>query len=619
VSTSPASPNPSQPDGPLNEVWRQFLPKPQNQWDSFELRKDGVYYRDYIDIRDPDNPTQTKRIFSAVRICSRLEVTALSRNDLGSAWGKVLRWGDYDGKSHQWSTPASLLVKGGTDLVEMLAGEGLDIVHGKGARVKEYIHVVQPSARLVNVSRTGWYTMSHTGTRVFVLPDRVIGKTVNGEGVVYQPESYKSAHDPIRTGSLEDWQKHVAAYCMDNNLLTFPVSMAFAAPVLELLNEQSGGFHLRGESSKGKTTALAAAGSVWGNPMNTWRTTDNALEDTAERHNDVLLPLDELSQVDPKKAIDIVYMLGNGEGKDRSSPTLEMQRKKRWRLLFLSTGEISLVDHVEGVGGKPKAGTEMRMVELDADARSDMGIFQFIHGFEKPSDFADYLTKEACPKYRGVAGPIWAEYLIHRGPAVVKELDAMITGFINKMVPAGAGGEIHRVARRFAVVGAAGELATEAGITGWKSGMAWMSAQWCFERWLEKRSLGSSDIEKAIRHLRSFLQSNGDSRFDVIGQNGQHDTMFSVRDRAGFRRRTEDGETEFFILPEVFDTEAKDFSEPRKLAQELLRRRYLRVEEPGRLQVQQRIPGMGKLRFYAVQNSIFEEGSEPSYPPVPEE
>jgi hypothetical protein len=81
--------------------------------------------------------------------------------------------------------------------------------------------------------------------------------------------------------------------------------------------------------------------------------------------------------------------------------------------------------------------------------------------------------------------------------------------------------------------------------------------------------------------------------------------MFSVRDRAGFRRTTDAGEREFLIFPEAFDTEAKGFCEPIKLAQELLRRGDLRVEEKGRLQVQQRIPSVGKFRFYAVRNSIF--------------
>jgi len=97
---------------------------------------------------------------------------------------------------------------------------------------------------------------------------------------------------------------NVASYCAGNRNLVFGLSVAFAAPTLELLGEASGGFHFHGYSSKGKTKILAVSASVFGFPMMTWRTTDNALENTAERHNSVLLALDELSQIDPRKAVD---------------------------------------------------------------------------------------------------------------------------------------------------------------------------------------------------------------------------------------------------------------------------------------------------------------------------
>jgi uncharacterized protein (DUF927 family) len=42
------------------------------------------------------------------------------------------------------------------------------------------------------------------------------------------------------------------------------ISAAFAGPLLNLIDAESGGFHLRGASSIGKTTALVLAGSVWG-------------------------------------------------------------------------------------------------------------------------------------------------------------------------------------------------------------------------------------------------------------------------------------------------------------------------------------------------------------------
>ena len=65
---------------------------------------------------------------------------------------------------------------------------------------------------------------------------------------------------------------------------------------------ESGGFHYRGDSSGGKTTALKLAASVYGGTsyLQRWRSTDNALEATAAQHSDCLLILDELAQTDPK-------------------------------------------------------------------------------------------------------------------------------------------------------------------------------------------------------------------------------------------------------------------------------------------------------------------------------
>lgn len=64
----------------------------------------------------------------------------------------------------------------------------------------------------------------------------------------------------------------------------------------------------------------------------------------------------------------------------------------------------------------------------------------------------------------------------------------MIKKFTDCVVPPNSSGEIYRVAERFAVVGAAGEVATEARITGWRPGAALESAKGCFAHWLENRS-----------------------------------------------------------------------------------------------------------------------------------
>jgi len=46
----------------------------------------------------------------------------------------------------------------------------------------------------------------------------------------------------------------------------FAMSVAFTAPMLDIVGKQSGGVHLHGGSTTGKTTTLRAAASVYGHP-----------------------------------------------------------------------------------------------------------------------------------------------------------------------------------------------------------------------------------------------------------------------------------------------------------------------------------------------------------------
>jgi putative DNA primase/helicase len=531
------------------------VPRPAVSYGLFELRPDGVYK---IESRKSQDGSEEEPTY----ICSWLEVTALSRNEEGNEWGTVLTWHDPDHREHVWSAPRSLLVNQKTDLVEALAR--------RPKEVKQYVNHVTPGKRMLNVPRTGWHDLKHR--RVFVLPpDMVIGATAlreDEEHVIFQSEAYDSDQRPVMSGSLGDWQSNEARLCVGNDLLVFSTCAAFAAPTLYLLGKDSGGFHLHGDSSMGKTTALRVAASVWGYPMQSWRTTDNALEDTAERHNDVLLALDELSEIDPAHAAKVAYMLGNGGGKDRMGQHGVAQRKRHWRLLFLSTGEVTLADHSEAGGVKTKAGTEVRMVNLDADAGAGMGLFQTLRDIENhdgkpnPAGFAS-LLKSSTEKYRGTAGPAFVECVIKNESAVTKDLHAWVQDFVVKQqLPPEASGEISRVAERFGLVGAAGEVASKAGITGWKPGTAMRAASWCFQRWLSGRpTAGSSDLEKAIAGIRRFVLSN-ESRFEDLDKNDPR----TIPNRVGFRKAVGDG-VEYLVPPEAFKTElCKGYGDSKKVA-----------------------------------------------------
>jgi putative DNA primase/helicase len=157
----------------------------------------------------------------------------------------------------------------------------------------------------------------------------------------------------------------------------FAISCAFAGPTLALSGAESGGFHFVGQSSSGKTTALRAAASVSGNPdqlVHPWRATANGMEGLAALYNDGLLILDEIQQYDHRQAGEVIYLLGNGKGKTRASRMGCAKESASWLILFLSSGEISLRDMVEGQGKTLNAGQELRLADIQADAGMGLGM-----------------------------------------------------------------------------------------------------------------------------------------------------------------------------------------------------------------------------------------------------
>jgi uncharacterized protein (DUF927 family) len=98
---------------------------------------------------------------------------------------------------------------------------------------------------------------------VYVLPAEAVGEA--GEKVVFQNAHAIEAAFSVG-GTADEWRQHVAALARRNSRMVFAVSAAFAGTLLEPAGEDSGGFHFRGGSSTGKTTALKLGASVWGNP-----------------------------------------------------------------------------------------------------------------------------------------------------------------------------------------------------------------------------------------------------------------------------------------------------------------------------------------------------------------
>lgn len=216
-----------------------------------------------------------------------------------------------------------------------------------------------------------------------------------------------------------------------------------------------------------------------------WRSTDNSVETIAQLHCDALLALDELKQVDPRIANEICYMLGNGSGKNRNKQEGGNRKLIKWRTILLSAGEISLAQHVAEVGKRVYAGAEIRLCDIAADAGVGMGAFENIHDYELPSKFAEALAANAA-KYYGVAFVEFIKNLIARREEVVSMLRECEAAFAKATLTDQASGQARRVASKFSLIVAGGELATAWGITGWEPGEAMLrySLLQCVAIWL---------------------------------------------------------------------------------------------------------------------------------------
>lgn len=558
---------------------------------NFELLDDGIYFLE---------PTK-EGSFRRRKICARLEVVALARNVNSGEWGIVVQFSDPDNNVKRLVIPFKSFNGDASDAIGRLLTEGLTIAPKSKQQVTEYLQTQNPEKRARTTNRTGWHGIDDD--LVFVLTDGCIGQS-NDEWLF--SDNRPDSNLFKKRGTLVQWREKVAVLCVGNSRLIFAVSLAFAAPMLHLIRIESGGFHVQGATSIGKTSILRIGGSVYGSPeyMELWRSTDNGLEGTALAHCDVLLTLDELKMQDPKTAAESAYMLSNGTGKARANQNGGARDKARWRLLFLSSGEISLSQHVANIGKKIPVGAELRMVDIPADADMGLGCFEELHGYADGDKFAKAL-KTATSEYYGTAFPAIIEGILQHRKELPDSLIEARQAFLDDVLTAKSSGQAQRVAARFALVAAAGELATSWGIAGWEQGAAWQATTACFKAWLQ--AFGG-DGDKVARNMLSqvlyFFECNGEARFTDMSHPASDNTHAArTINKAGWREKNPDGDIEFYCYTQVFKHEICKGYDYRMVAR-LLSDLGVLIKDKDHFTIQKTLPGEKRKRVYYIRPAM---------------
>jgi putative DNA primase/helicase len=224
----------------------------------------------------------------------------------------------------------------------------------------------------------------------------------------------------------------------------------------------------------------------------------------------------------------------------------------------------------------------------------------------------------------------WLEYLTAHRAEAAAFLAGCIGEVLGEWLRDGDAGQTRRVARRFAQVAAAGELAGRAGLTGWAPGECERAARRQFERWLASRGTrGDAEELAALRHVAAQLAERGASNF-VWWHRASDDRAPNPPMRWGLRRLLDgetpietnsqfgarfgidaeaagDGDTaaEYFVTVPAFRAHLCAGFDSAFVARVLAKRGHLKPESATRLDRKERLPGIGPARVYRIAPSIF--------------
>lgn len=200
-------------------------------------------------------------------------------------------------------------------------------------------------------------------------------------------------------GKLTEWKNLMHKY-RKNIPLRIAMAVSFSSPLIELCGCLPYWLHIWGETGSGKTVALRAAMSIWGDSkigtglVKTLNCTENALINTCSILKNLPLAGDELEMLvrnDKYSTFDDLIMKLT-EGVERGRMKFNQSLKTRsWRCAFLTTGERQITSDTNG------GGTKNRVIEVE-----------FL------SDFSVKQCREICnfiDNNYGTAGLKFIEYI----------------------------------------------------------------------------------------------------------------------------------------------------------------------------------------------------------------
>ena len=227
-------------------------------------------------------------------------------------------------------------------------------------------------------------------------------------------------------GTFEGWVDTMQPH-RSRDKFRFILAASFAAPLLRILQQRIFFVYNWGGSKGGKTAALKAALSAWGDPerlMVNFNATQVALERMAGFYNDLPLGIDERQLAGQKQENleKIVYMIASGTGRARGSKGGGLQALNTWRTVALATGEEPLSTDTT------QTGVSTRVLEIYGGPFDD----------EKSAS----LMHQQAPQHCGWAGPEFIQRILQTDEQSIRDQYARMTEEVYKIADGTSGAHI---------------------------------------------------------------------------------------------------------------------------------------------------------------------------------
>ena len=510
-------------------------------------------------------------------------IHSLADDEFGQSY-RVIRFFNQDYKPKVVCFPSKWFTKTkDANIWGELLAQGMIMMSGKEKYVSRYLDLMAHHSKVRSwaASKLGWFEIpGQEESPVFVLPDRVIGSTEDEREIFFQQQQEVVSKTISARGTLADWKTAIADKAKDNYLIMFAIAAGLAGGMTKLSGTASGGFHFWGLSRSGKTALMQCAASVWGNgsdpqvyssktSIRKWNATANGLEATAQLHNDIVLCLDEIGELEPLELGKLIYTLTGGTPKGRSVEMGGLRNQAYWHIMLLSSGEQSTEQILKSVGQSKRGGQLHRLPDIRVDALEN-GIVQTD---DDPSELVDHF-KDSCGKYYGTAGPVFISWLLkemkERGykefkKEILDNVKTMKTLLVSGIDP--LPNEIEAVLKRMSAIAVAAMYASEAGVLDWTPGAINDCMVFVRDLWLSDMEDEVSELDRALSELRSNIIANMANFEDLNDEKAKQPVKLM-----GFKNYDY-----IMILPRSMD-EFCTYSK-RQILNELQARKYLTVGE----------------------------------------